>query len=94
MQYVWLGSLTAFALAIAISGVVELLTGWIHPWERARVVRPVPHGLGQMLTGSGLCFLFGVFAFSPTGDVLLSLMAVGAGLLLTGTILLGVSRFP
>lgn len=47
-----------------------------------------------MLTGSGLCFIFGVFAFSPTGDVLLSLMAVGAGLFLTGTILVSVSKFP
>ncbi|WP_371640248.1 hypothetical protein [Streptomyces virginiae] len=94
MQYVGLGVLTLVALAIAISGVVELLTGWIHPWERARVMRPVPHGLGQVLTGSSLCLAFGVFAFSPTGDALRSLMAVGAGLFLTGTILVGVSRLP
>ncbi len=94
MHYVVLGAFIAFALAVAISGVVELLTGWIHPWERARVLRPVPHGLGQVLTGSGLCCFFGAFAFTPSGNALFSLMAVGAGLFLAGTVLVGVSRFP
>lgn len=94
MQYVGLGALIAFALAVAIGGAVELLTGWIHPWERARVLRPVPHGLGQVLTGGGLCCFFSAFAFAPSGDVLLSLTAVGAGLFLAGTVLVGVSRFP
>lgn len=94
MQYVGLGALIAVALAVAISGVVELLTGWIHPWERARVLRPVPHGLGQVLTGSGLCCFFSVSVFTPSGNALLSLMAVGAGLFLAGTVLVGVSRFP
>ena len=94
MHYVVLGALFAFALALAISGVVELLTGWIHPWERARVLRPVPHGFGQVLKGSGLCCFFSVFAFTPSGDVLPSLLTVGAGLFLAGTVLVGVSRFP
>lgn len=94
MQYVVLGAFIAFALAVAISGVVELLTGWIHPWERAQVLRPVPHGLGQVLTGSGLCCFFSVFTFTSSGDALRSLMAVGAGLFLAGSVLLGVSRFP
>ncbi|GAA2264572.1 hypothetical protein GCM10010415_30730 [Streptomyces atrovirens] len=94
MQYVVLGTFTAFALAVAASGVVELLTGWVHPWERAHVVRPVPHGLGQMLAGCGLSCVLVVFAFALSGNVLPWLMAVGAGLFLTGTVLIGVSRFP
>ncbi|KPC84153.1 hypothetical protein ADK82_04805 [Streptomyces sp. NRRL S-4] len=94
MQYVVLGAFIAFALAVAASGVVGLITGWIHPWERARVLRPVPHGLGQVLAGSGLSCLFGAFTFNPPGDVLRSLLAVGAGLFLAGSILLGVSRYP
>lgn len=94
MHYVVLGAFIAFALAVAISGVVELLTGWIHPWERARVLRPVPHGLGQVLTGSGLCCFFSAFAFTLSGNALPSFMAVGAGLFLAGTVLVGVSRFP
>ncbi len=65
MQYVVLGAFIAFALAVAASGVVGLITGWIHPWERARVLRPVPHGLGQVFAGSGLSCLFGAFTFNP-----------------------------
>ncbi|MEU4062065.1 hypothetical protein AB0F25_06445 [Streptomyces wedmorensis] len=94
MRYVGHGVLIAVALAIAVGGVVELLTGWIHPWERARVLRPVPHGVGQVLTGSGLCCFFGVGAFSPTGDTLLVLLAVSAGLFVVGIVLVGVSRLP
>ncbi|MGC0334555.1 putative membrane protein SirB2 [Streptomyces sp. SAI-170] len=94
MRYVGLGALIAVALAVAVSGVVELLTGWIHPWERARVLRLVPHGIGQVLTGSGLCCFFSLIAFVPSGNAFLSLMAAGAGLFLAGTVLVGVSRFP
>ncbi|MFJ5828879.1 hypothetical protein [Streptomyces sp. NPDC093089] len=94
MQYVVAGALLALSLAVAISGVVELVTGWIHPWERARVLRPVPHGIGQVLVGSGLCCLLGVLAFAPSGSVLATLVAVGGGLFLAGTVLVGVSRFP
>lgn len=94
MQYVGLGAFIAVSLAVAISGVVELLTGWIHPWERARVLRPVPHALGQVLTGSGLCCFFSALTFTPSGNALPTLMAVGAGLFLAGTVLVGLSRFP
>lgn len=94
MQYVGLGALIAFALAVATSGVVELLTGWIHPWERARVLRPVPHGIGQVPTGSALCCFFSVMAFAPSGNTLLSLLAASAGLFVAGTVLVSVSRFP
>ncbi len=94
MKYVGLGALIAVALAVAISGVVELLTGWIHPWERAQVIRPVPHGIGQVLTGSGLCCFFSLIAFAPSENAFLLLMAAGAGLFLAGTVLVGVSRFP
>lgn len=94
MQYVVLGAFILFALAVAMSGVVELLTGWVHPWERARVLRPVPHGLGQVLTGSGLCCFFSVVVFAPSGGAFPSFVAVGAGLFLAGSVLIGVSRFP
>ncbi len=94
VQHVVGGLLIALALAVMVSGVIELLTGWIHPWERARVVRPVPHGLGQMLVGSGLSCLLGGMVFASTGDVLRSLLAVGITLLLGGSVLLGVSQFP
>ncbi|MFI7412345.1 hypothetical protein ACIBU0_27090 [Streptomyces sp. NPDC049627] len=94
MRYVVLGALIALSSAVAVSGVAELLTGWIHPWERAGVLRPVPHGLGLVLTGSGLGCFAGIFVFTPTGHVLLTLLAAGAGVFLTGTALLGVSRFP
>ena len=94
MRYVVLGALIALGSALAVSGVIELLTGWIHPWERARVLRPVPHGLGQVLTGGGLGCFMAIFASAPTGDVLRTLLAAGACLFLTGSVLLGVSRFP
>ncbi|MEX0173476.1 hypothetical protein [Streptomyces sp. LMG1-1-1.1] len=94
MRYVVTGVAIAFSLAVAISGVVELVTGWIHPWERARVLRPVPHGIGQVLVGGGLCCFFGVVAITPTGSALATLMAVGASLFLPGTALIGWSRFP
>ncbi|KQX58094.1 hypothetical protein ASE09_28030 [Streptomyces sp. Root66D1] len=89
-----MGVLFATALALAASGATELLTGWIHPWERSRVLRPGPHGLGLLLSGSGLCCFFGVLAFTPTGTAFLSLMAAAAGLFLTGTALIAVSRIP
>ncbi|WP_081240899.1 hypothetical protein [Streptomyces viridosporus] len=94
MRYVVAGVFACFFLAVAVSGVVGLLTGWIHPWERPRVLRLVPHGLGQVLTGSGMTCFTAVLAFLPVGDALISLLAGGACLLLAGTVLLGVARFP
>ncbi|MFF3286526.1 hypothetical protein [Streptomyces sp. NPDC003023] len=94
MQYVAWGVFFAVGMAVAGSGVVELLTGWIHPWERANVVRPVPHGVGQILTGSGLGSFAALLAFAPVGQTLKALLAACAGLFLTGTLLLVVSRLP
>ncbi|MFP8887288.1 hypothetical protein [Streptomyces mangrovi] len=39
------------AAAVAVCGVVELVTGWIMPWERDRVLRPVPRGVDLPLLG-------------------------------------------
>ncbi len=54
----------------------------------------MPHGLGLVFTGSGLLCLTGVLAFVPVGDALAYLLTIGVCLFLTGTLLLGVSRFP
>lgn len=94
MQYVVLGVMIAFGVALAVAGVAGLLTGWIHPWERGRVTRPVPHGIGQLLLGTGLSWLLSVVAFVPTGGVFPPLLAVGAVLFVAGVGLLGVSTLP
>lgn len=88
------GAFASFCLALVWGGVAGLRTGWIHPRERAGVLRPLPHGLGLVFTGSGLLCLTGVLAFVPVGDALAYLLAIGVCLFLTGTLLLGVSRFP
>ncbi|MGW3552352.1 hypothetical protein ACWDLL_16030 [Streptomyces griseoincarnatus] len=94
VRWVVSAAFASFCLALMWGGVAGLRTGWIHPWERAGVLRPVPHGLGLVFTGSGLLCLTGVLAFVPVGDALAYLLTVGVCLFLTGTLLLGVSRFP
>ncbi|MEU8524457.1 hypothetical protein AB0C77_02475 [Streptomyces sp. NPDC048629] len=88
------GVLIALTAALAVGGAVELLTGWIHPWERPNVIRPVPHGIGLLLVGSGLCRPASVVTFAPTGDTLPLLLAAGAVPFLAGTGLVVVSRVP
>jgi hypothetical protein len=99
MSYVVLLALTASALGVVGCGVAGLATGWIHPWERGRVLRPGAHGLGHILSGSGffcVCvfFLIASDGGSLWGGVSLELLLVGIVLFLIGTVLRGVATFP
>ncbi|CAL9448395.1 hypothetical protein SUDANB106_02418 [Streptomyces sp. enrichment culture] len=86
---------TAVAVAAAVCGAVELVTGWIMPWERDRVLRPVPHGIGLLLLGGGLLCLAGAASFAaPPGGVLPEALAAGAALFAAGTALRGAASFP
>ncbi|CAL9512244.1 hypothetical protein ACFXC0_18660 [Streptomyces althioticus] len=94
VRWVASAAFASFSLALVWGGVAGLRTGWIHPWERAGVLRPVPHGLGLVFTGSGLLCFTGVLTFTPVGDALVYLLTIGACLFLPGTLLVCVSRFP
>jgi len=53
----------AGALAVAALGglgVVTLVTGWVAPWGRSRVLRPKLWGLGSVISAAGM----GVFMFT------------------------------
>ncbi|MFE7214823.1 hypothetical protein ACFY0A_33950 [Streptomyces sp. NPDC001698] len=94
MNYVVLLALMAFALSMVGLGVVGLTTGWIHPWERGRVLRPVAHGYSHIFSGCGFFCFCVCFLFASSGDVSLKLLAVGAVLFLIGTVLRGLASFP
>ncbi|BCL20548.1 hypothetical protein ACPCBX_31230 [Streptomyces tuirus] len=94
MIYVVLLAMMAFALGMLGLGVAGLTTGWIHPWERGRVLRPVAHGLGHIFSGCGFFCFCVFFLFALSGDVSLKLLAVGAVLFLIGIVLRGVASFP
>lgn len=94
MNYVVLWAMTAFALGMVGLGVAGLTTGWIHPWERGRVLRPVAHGFGHIFSGCGFFCFCVLFLFAWSGDASLKLLAVGAVLFLIGTVLHGVAAFP
>ncbi|GAA3773037.1 hypothetical protein [Streptomyces chiangmaiensis] len=94
MIYVVLWVFMAFALGIVGLGVAGLTTGWIHPWEQGRVLRPVAHGLGHIFSGCGFfCFCL-FFLFASSGDVSLKLLIVGAVLFSIGIVLRIVATFP
>ncbi|GGJ71027.1 hypothetical protein GCM10010121_097070 [Streptomyces brasiliensis] len=97
MNYVVLLALMAFALGMVGLGVAGLTTGWIHPWERGRVLRPVPHGFSHIFSGCGFVCFCVFFLFASSGDVslkLLVVLAVGAVLFLIGIVLRGTASFP
>ncbi len=97
MNYVVLLAFTAFALGMVGLGVAGLTTGWIHPWERGRVLRPAAHGFSHIFSGCGFFCFCVFFLFESSGDVspkLLVVLAVGAVLFLIGTVLRGVASFP
>ncbi|GHD95112.1 hypothetical protein GCM10010508_58480 [Streptomyces naganishii JCM 4654] len=97
MNYVVLSALTAFALGMVGLGVTGLTTGWIHPWERGRVLRPVPHGFSHIFSGCGFFCFCVFFLFASSEDVSLKwliVLAAGAVLFLTGIALRGMAGFP
>ncbi|MFD8525116.1 hypothetical protein ACFV2D_34655 [Streptomyces capillispiralis] len=99
MNHVVLLALMASALGVVGCGVAGLATGWIHPWERGRVLRPVAHGLSHILWGSGFFCICVVFLMASVGGTLLGgislkMLLVGIVLFLIGTVLRGVATFP
>ncbi|MET7712292.1 hypothetical protein [Streptomyces sp. NPDC005407] len=94
MGYVVLLAFMAFALGMVGCGVAGLATGWIHPWERGRVLRPVVHGLGHIFSGCGFFCFCVFFLFALSEGVSLKLLVAGAVLFLVGTVLRGVASFP
>lgn len=96
MNHVVLLAMTALAVGMVGLGVAGLTTGWIHPWERDRVLRPVVHGFSHIFSGCGL-FCLCVFFLFTSGDISLKSLvapAAGAVLVLIGTVLRGVAGFP
>ncbi|MFJ1972067.1 hypothetical protein ACIO93_25695 [Streptomyces sp. NPDC087903] len=68
LTLVVLGALTVTALAAL--GLVAIVTGWLLPWHRSRVLRPRLSGLGTLLcaVGAGLFMFLGPFMGPPHGE--------------------------
>ncbi|GHE63521.1 hypothetical protein QWL27_31915 [Streptomyces thermocarboxydus] len=94
MVHVVLPALTAVALGMVGLGVAGLTTGWIHPWERGRVLRLVPHGLGHIFSGCGFFCFCVFFLFALSDEFSLKSLAGGAVLFSIGVVLRGVAAFP
>ncbi|MFR9754863.1 hypothetical protein [Streptomyces sp. TR06-5] len=75
MGDVFVAAFMVAALALGACGIAGITAGWIMPWARGRVLRPMPYGFSQLFTAGGaICCLSTYFTLTP------ELFVVGDGM--------------
>lgn len=80
------------ALLVAASGVAAVTRGWVLPTNRRPVRRPRLYGWGQLVAAFALCWQMAFFWVISDIDIRQWGTLFGSALLLTGLILMMVSR--
>jgi len=80
--------------ALAVMGVIAVVTGWVAPWIRGQVVRPKLWGYGAVTGAAGMALFMFIGPFHGADVELAPLAMAGMAVFFVGLALQWVAQRP